>query len=386
MTAVYLSQPYRSAIGRFGGAFSDLPATDIGSAVVRSVLTASSRAPGEIDEVLMGNVIGAGLGQNVARQVAVGAGIPLSVPATTINKVCGSGLRTVICATQAIRTGDAHAIIAGGTENMTRAPYLLAPASEGRRRPGDSDPVDSMLRDGLLDAYDGTSMGLCGDRCALHIETTREEQDDYAVESYQRALRAQSDGHFTSEITPVPVDGETVAIDEEPQRFDESKLRGLKPAFDEAGTVTAGNASSVNDGAAALLVSSDRPTGDGPRAQVIAYTGAAREPGWFTLAPIDAIQSLLPRAGWAADEVDLFEINEAFACVPMAAIRELDLDRDRVNVNGGAVALGHPIGASGTRILVTLLHALETRNLRRGVAAICIGGGEALAMAVQRLT
>ena len=336
--------------------------------------------------MLIGNVIGAGLGQNVARQVAVGAGIPFTVPATTVNKVCGSGLRTVVSAAQAIRSRDAKIVIAGGTENMTRAPYLLDPAKEGRRQPGDGEPVDSMMRDGLLDAYDASHMGICGDRCALHIEATRVEQDDYAVESYQRALRAQSEGHFANEIVPVKATSHAISVDEEPQRFDESKLRDLRPAFGDDGTVTAGNASSVNDGAAALLVTSDEPTGPGPIARLVGHAAVAREPAWFTLAPIDAIHSLLDRTGWTIEQVDLFEINEAFSSVPMAAIRELHLNRDSVNVNGGAVALGHPIGASGTRILVTLLHVLETRKLQRGIAAICIGGGEAIAVAVERLS
>ncbi len=385
MTTVYLSHPFRSAIGQFGGAFSTCPAPKIAASVVESVLTSSEYAPQDIDEVVIGNVIGAGLGQNVARQVALGAGLPASIPATTINKVCGSGLRTVISAAQAIQSGDGTTIIAGGTENMTRAPFLLDPAKEGRRGPGDGDPVDSMMRDGLLDAYDATHMGTCGDRCARRIEATREEQDDYAVESYRRALHAQAEGHFTAEIAPVTTTSATVTVDEEPQRFDESKLRSLRPAFGEDGTVTAANASSVNDGAAALLVTSGVPTGSGPRAVLVGHATVAMEPAWFTLAPIEAIRALLDRTRWSLDDVDLIEINEAFSCVPMAAIRELGLDPERVNVNGGAVALGHPIGASGTRILVTLLHALQSRDLKRGIAAICIGGGEAIAVAVERL-
>tara|TARA_Y100000588_G_scaffold372626_1_gene445396 strand:- start:561 stop:1721 length:1161 start_codon:yes stop_codon:yes gene_type:complete len=383
---VYLSHPRRSAIGCLGGGFADCPAPDIAASVVQSVIADSGVGVENLDEVLIGNVIGAGLGQNVARQAAVKAGIPVSVPATTFNKVCGSGLRTVISAARSIRCGDASTVLAGGTENMTRAPYLVEPAKEGRRGPGEGEPVDSMMRDGLLDAYDGTHMGRCGDRCARRIEASREEQDDYAVQSYERALEAQAQGRFTAEIVPIRASNGTIDTDEEPDRFDKSKLRSLGPAFGEGGTVTAGNASSVNDGAAAVLVTSLRPDGDGPRARLVAQVSVAREPEWFTLAPVDAIRSLIDRIDWSIEDIDLFEINEAFSCVPMAAIRELGLDRDRVNVHGGAVALGHPIGASGTRILVTLLHALESRQQRRGVAAICIGGGESIAVGVERLS
>lgn len=345
---------------------------------MKGILDKAGLDPADVGEVVFGNVLSAGIGQNLARQVAMGAGIPNSVPASTVNKVCGSSLMAVIAASRGIQCGDAQTVVAGGAENMTRAPFLTSPTPEKKRRPSDEPAVDSMFRDGLCDAYDGSLMGTCGDRCAERYGLTRKEQDDFAVRSYERALDAQREGRFSAEILPVG----PVLEDEEPKRFDEEKLRALDPAFDERGTITAGNASSINDGAAAVLVTADRVNASSAR--IAAYAQAARDPAWFTLAPIDAIRLVLDRAQWSVTDVDLFEINEAFACVPMAAMADLNLTADCVNVNGGAVALGHPIGASGARILATLLHALEARSLSRGVAAICIGGGEAIALAVER--
>jgi acetyl-CoA C-acetyltransferase len=343
-----------------------------------------------VDGVIFGNVLGAGLGQNVARQVAIGAGLSPAVGATTVNKVCGSGLKAVMLAAQAIRCGDASAILAGGTENMSRAPYLLDKARGGYRM-GDGSLVDSMIRDGLWDVYNDVHMGSCGDACARKYGISRADQDDFAVESYRRALDATANGAFRREIVPVETRSGrttlTVSEDEEPKRFDEGRLRELRPAFAEGGTVTAANASSINDGAAAVVALSREAAADQgvvPLARILGYAEASREPEWFTLAPIGAISRLLDALSLSVDDVGLFEINEAFSVVPMAAMRELNIPHEKVNVNGGAVALGHPIGASGARVLVTLLHAMEQRGVRTGIASLCIGGGEAVAMAVER--
>ncbi len=345
----------------------------------------------EVDEVIFGNVVSAGLGQNVARQVARGAGLGDDIGATSINKVCGSGLKSVMLAAQAIQCGDADVIVAGGTENMTRAPYLLEKARGGYRM-GDGVLIDSMIKDGLWDVYNNVHMGLCGDRCAEKYSFTREQQDDFAVASYQRARQAQADGVFEKEVLPVEIKAGKASVivdkDEGPAKFNEEKLRKLRPAFGERGTVTAANASSINDGAAAILVldpDKARQLGVKPQARIVGYAAAAREPEWFTLAPIIAIQNLMDQLGWKLGDVDLFEINEAFAVVTMAAMRDLELPHDKVNVHGGAIALGHPIGASGARVLVTLLNALERRQARTGIASLCIGGGEAVALAVERI-
>jgi acetyl-CoA C-acetyltransferase len=328
----------------------------------------------------------------VARQAWIGAGGPTNVPATTINKVCGSGLRAVMLAAQAIKSGDASVVVAGGAENMSRAPYLLEKARGGYRM-GDATLVDSMVRDGLWDVYNNLHMGTCGDRTAATLALTRDAQDAFAIASYQRALAAQQQGWFGDEITPVEVKDRkalvTVDQDEGPSRFNEEKMRKLAPAFGKDGTVTAANASSVNDGAAAVVVASSAAAeklGLPVRARIVGYGVAAREPEWFTLAPIRSIQQLLQRVGWSAGDVDLFEINEAFACVPMAAMRELSVPHEKVNVHGGAIALGHPIGASGARVLVTLLHAMKRRGVKRGVASLCVGGGEAVSMAVEAVS
>lgn len=380
----------RTAIGAFSGAFAEYSAPALGSAAITAALSRSGLTAEDVDEVIFGNVLSAGLGQNVARQAAIGASLPTRVGACTVNKVCGSSLKAVMLATQSIRCGDARVIVAGGTENMTQAPYLLPKARSGYRM-GHGELIDSMIKDGLWDVYNNLHMGMCGDSCAERYHFTRQDQDQYAIASYQRALLAQQQGWFSAEIVPVTVPGRkgstTVTVDEEPQRFDEQKLRALKPAFGKDGSVTAGNASSVNDGAAALLVVSEellgRP-GVRPLARIVGYSSFSREPEWFTLAPIGAIEQLLNKLGWGADDVGLFELNEAFSVVPMAAMRDLGIPHEKMNVQGGAVALGHPIGASGARVLVTLLHAMQRLDADRGIASLCIGGGEGVAIAVEK--
>jgi acetyl-CoA C-acetyltransferase len=334
-------------------------------------------------------VLGAGLGQNPARQAGIGAGLGTSVGATTVSKVCGSGLKAVMLAAQAIQCEDVEIVVAGGMENMSRAPYLLDKARTGYRM-GNGELIDSMIRDGLWDVYNNVHMGSCGDRCAEKFNFSREQQDGFAVASYRRALDAAKNGAFADEIIAVnaPAGKQTVTIteDEQPKRFNEEKLRQLRPAFGKDGTITAGNASGINDGAAAMVCLSAeraRALGIKPMARVLGYVTASREPEWFTIAPIDALKKLMAGLDLKVADVDLFEINEAFAVVTMAAMKELNIPHDKVNVNGGAVALGHPIGASGARTLVTLLHAMRKRGARIGIGTLCIGGGEAVAMAVE---
>jgi acetyl-CoA C-acetyltransferase len=386
---VFLAGGVRTPIGAFCGAFDSTPAPALGSAVVRAAIARSGIPSDQINEVIFGNVVGAGLGQNVARQAAIGAGLRPDVGAVTVNKVCGSGLKSVMLAAQAIKCGDASVIVAGGTENMSRAPYLLERAREGYRM-GNGELVDSMIRDGLWDVYNNLHMGTCGDRAAEKYSFTRQQQDDFAVGSFTRALDAVRKGAFAKEIEPVSVKSgrETIVIseDETPKKFNEEKLRKLRPAFGPAGTITAGNASSINDGAAALVVVSPEKVAElglKPQAKILGYATFSREPEWFTVAPIGAISKLMKMLDLDVSKVDLFEINEAFAVVPMAAMQELGIPRDKVNVHGGAVALGHPIGASGARTLVTLIHALQEKGAKIGINCLCIGGGEAVAMAVQ---
>jgi acetyl-CoA C-acetyltransferase len=388
-SGVYLTGGVRTAIGSFCGAFQSLPAPALGSAVVKAAVKRSGIPADQIDEVIFGNVVSAGLGQNVARQVTIGAGLDSGVGATTVNKVCGSGLKAIMLAAQAIQSHDASVVVAGGTENMSRAPYLLERARSGYRM-GNGEIVDAMIRDGLWDVYSNIHMGKCGDRCAEHYGFTRQQQDDFAVTSFKRAITAAEKGLVKDEIEPIPVKvgKETVLVteDENPKKFNEEKLRKLNPAFGEQGTITAGNASSINDGAAAFMVlSADKVQSFGlkPQAKILGYVSFSREPAWFTLAPIGAIEKLLKMISLPPDRVDLFEINEAFAVVPMAAMKDLGIPHEKVNVYGGAVAQGHPIGASGARTLVTLLNAMKQRGARIGVNALCIGGGEAVAMAVE---
>jgi acetyl-CoA C-acetyltransferase len=391
ISEIYLAGGVRTAVGAFGGVFSEVPAPALGAAAIKGALERVKLTPDAVDEVIFGNVIGAGLGQNVARQCAIKAGLSPSTGATTVNKVCGSGLKAVMLAAQAIQCGDANVIVAGGTENMTRAPYLLDKARNGYRM-GNGEIIDAMIRDGLWDVYNNMHMGTCGDRCATKCEITRQQQDDFAVSSFQRALTAQSSGAFKDEIIEVqaPAGKAFVQVieDENPKKFNEEKLRQLTPAFGKDGTVTAGNASSVNDGAAAVVVlSADecKRLSVTPQARVIGYATASREPEWFALAPIGAISRLLDNLSLKVSDIDLFEINEAFSVVPLAAIKDLGIEREKVNVKGGAVALGHPIGASGARTLVTLIHAMRQRKAKRGMDVLCIGGGEAVALAVELL-
>ena len=382
----------RTPIGSFNGHLAQLPATKLGSIAISAALKKIELSGEQVDEVIMGNVLSAGLGQAPARQASLGASLPNSVGCTTINKVCGSGLKAVMLAAQAIVAGDAEVVVAGGMENMSGAPYLLLKARSGYRM-GSGELVDSMIHDGLWDVYNQFHMGAAAEICARMLKIGREEQDDYALMSYERAQRAQDEGAFAREIVAVNVPRNavadaTVSEDEEPKRAQRASLPSLKPAFEKHGSVTAGNASSISDGAAALVVMSDAKAqilGLKTRARIVGFTTYATEPAWFTTAPAKAIQSLLQRTDRSVAGVDLFEINEAFAVGSIAVNRELGLDPNKVNVRGGAVALGHPIGASGARILTTLLHALEDMDLSTGVASLCIGGGEAIAMMIERV-
>ncbi len=386
---VFLAGATRTAIGAFCGMFEQTPAPVLGGVVVKASLQRAGIQGDRVDEVIFGNVVGAGLGQNVARQVGIRAGLSPSVGATTVNKVCGSGLKSVMLAAQAIQCGDAQVVVAGGVENMSRTPYLLEKARNGYRM-GNGEITDSLIRDGLWDVYNNMHMGTCGDRCAEKYGLTREQQDEFAVTSFQRAIEAASRGIFSQEIAPVEVKaGKGTAIiseDENLKKFNEEKLRKLRPAFGEKGTVTAGNASSINDGAAAVIaLSADKvkELGVKPQARILGYATYGREPEWFTLAPIGAIAQLLKQLSLQVGDVGLFEINEAFSVVPMAAMKDLGIPHEKCNVHGGAVALGHPIGASGTRTLVTLLNAMRQRGVRIGIDSLCIGGGEAVAVAVE---
>jgi acetyl-CoA C-acetyltransferase len=382
----------RTPLGSFHGIFSGVPATKLGSVAIAEALKRIGLPGHRVDEVYMGCVLPAGLGQAPARQAAVGAGIPFSVGATTVNKVCGSSLMTVIMANQAIGMGEARIVVAGGMENMTRAPYLLERAREGYRL-GHGELTDSVVKDGLWDVYNQFHMGKAGELCAAKYSLTREELDDFALESYRRAREAVASGRFKREIVAVEVPQRKgpavlVAEDEEPNRVDLSRMRSLKPVFQEDGVLTVGNSPSCNDGAAALVVMAEdeaETLGLRPMARIIGYAGAALAPEWFTIAPIEAIRRVLKLTGLSVGDIDLFEINEAFSAVSLAINRELGLDPAKVNVHGGAVALGHPIGATGARILTTLLYALEARGGRRGLASLCIGGGEALALVVERV-
>jgi acetyl-CoA C-acetyltransferase len=379
----------RTPIGSLGGVLSTVPATELGATCIKTVLERANIPGDEVDEVIMGNVVSAGIGQNPARQASIKAGLPASVGAMTINKVCGSGLKAVMLAGQSIRLGYSHVVIAGGMESMSLAPYLLPQARQGYRM-GNGELVDSMIHDGLWDVYGDKHMGTYGDRCAAKYGFTKQAQDDFAVRSYTRARKATAEGVFDDEIVPVQIRSKkgttTISEDEEPSRFNEDKLRALKPAFGGDGTVTAGNASSINDGAAALVIASDSRVAGlrlKPLARVVGAATFSREPEWFTLAPIGALKRLMDKINWSVSDVDLFEINEAFSAVTMAAEKDLRLPAEKVNVFGGAVALGHPIGCSGARVLVTLLNALKRTGGKRGIASLCIGGGEAVALAVE---
>jgi acetyl-CoA C-acetyltransferase len=387
--SVVIAAARRTPIGSFQGTLASVPAPELSATATRACLADAGVAPGDVDEVLLGCVLPAGVGQAPARQAALKAGLPVSVPTTTVNKVCGSGMKTLHVARDLIRGGGARIVLAGGMESMSNAPYLLPKARSGYRM-GHQEVLDHMFYDGLQNPYDGQMMGFFGEQTARRYGFTRAEQDAYATQTVQRALAAIAAGAFATEIAPVTVRsraGETtITVDEEPARCDLGRIATMRPAFAKDGTVTAATSSSISDGAASVLVmaaSEAERRGLRPLARIVACASHAHEPEWFTTAPVPAVRKVLDLAGWSAGDVDLFEINEAFACVTMAAIRDLGLGADRVNVLGGACALGHPIGATGARIVTTLVHALRARGLKRGVAALCIGGGEAVATAVE---
>ncbi len=392
MRDVVIASAARTPVGGFQGGLSEIPSTRLGSIAIEEAIKRAGITPEEVDQCIMGCVLPASLGQAPARQAALGAGLPKSVDCLTINKVCGSGLKAVMLAFDAIRCGEAEVIVAGGMESMTRAPYALDRARGGYRM-GDGKIVDLMIKDGLWDAYNDFHMGMAAELCAKEYNLTREMQDKFAIESYTRAQRAQKDGLFREEIVPVSApqkkgDPITVTDDEGPGRAKLDKIPKLPPAFKrDGGTVTAANASQINDGGAAVVVMSAEFAQRKdilPLAKIVAYSSASREPEWFTIAPADALNKLFRKTKINPHEVDLYEINEAFAVVTMVANNKFGLDAAKVNVKGGAVALGHPIGASGARILVTLLYTMKQRNAKRGVATLCIGGGEAVAMMVER--
>ncbi len=388
MKTVILSAT-RTPIGAFMGSLASLSAPQLGAIVIKEAIKRSNIDINDVQEVIMGNVLTAGIGQAPARQAAIFAGLPLSVECLTINKVCGSGLKAVMLADQGIRSGDLDLAVVGGQESMSNAPYLLPKAREGYRM-GDGVLVDSMINDGLWDVYNKYHMGNAGELCSSECNFSREEQDKFAVESYQLALDAQKNGYFDNEIVNVVIEDRKGQIvvnqDEEPGKVKFDKIPTLKPVFKKDGAVTAANASSLDDGAAALVVASEewaREKGLNPLAKIIAHCSYAQAPEWFTTAPTAVIKKILNKTGLAISDIDLFEINEAFSVVPMHSIRELGIPRDKVNINGGAVALGHPIGSSGARILTTLIYALKRKGLKRGLASLCIGGGEANAMIIE---
>lgn len=390
MKKVVITHAKRTAIGSFNGVLSSLSAPRLGSSIIKSIVDESKIDVKLIEEVIMGNVLTAGLGQAPARQAAIYAGLTEKTECLTINKMCGSGLKAVMLAHQAIQCGDADVIIAGGQESMSNAPYLL-PNARGGYRLGHGTVQDSILVDGLTDAYDNVHMGICAESCAKDFSFTREQLDEFAVLSYKRAIAAQKEGRFTEEIAGVsikPKAGETVILkDEEPEKVNFEKIPTLRPAFDKNGIVTAANSSKLNDGAAALLIMSEekaKALGYTPLVEIVAQSSAARIPVQFTTAPADAINKVLAKAGLKHTNIDLYEINEAFAVVSLAVSKLIGLSTDNVNVNGGAIALGHPIGASGARIMATLIHEMKRRNSKLGLAALCIGGGEASAVIVKK--
>jgi acetyl-CoA C-acetyltransferase len=384
----------RTAVGKFQGALTDLSAPQLGAIVVREAVKRAGIDPDQVDECIMGNVLPAGLGQNPARQAAIFGGLSPATGAMTINKVCGSGLKAVALAAQAIQTGNSFLVVAGGMESMTNAPYLLPQARKGYRL-GNGQVIDSMVHDGLWDVYNDYHMGITGENVAEKYGITREEQDEFAVNSHRKAVAAMKECRFKAQIVPVELPARKkgaapVIFDrDESPREDATieTLRALKPAFKKDGTVTAGNAPGVNDGAAAVVVTSAKRAaelGAKPMVRIIAQATSGVEPKWVMMAPVDAVKKIYEKTGWKKDDVDLYELNEAFSVQALGVTRELGLDLNRVNVNGGAVAIGHPIGASGARVLVTLIFEMQRRNVKRGIAALCLGGGNAVAMAVER--
>ncbi|BBH52885.1 thiolase family protein [Fluviispira sanaruensis] len=391
MKNVYIVSAKRTPVGRFQGVFKTVSAARLGANAIQAAIEASGVSNTHIDEIIMGEVLTAGVGQAPARQAAIYAGLPDSVQALTIGKVCGSGLKSVVLGAQSILVGDSHLVIAGGQESMSNAPYLLPNARDGLRM-GNKEIIDSMIQDGLWDPYNNLHMGNCAEICAKDYKITREEQDAFALESYNRARRAMDQGLFQNEIAPVSVVSSKVTTevteDEEPKAADLAKMKSLKPAFEKDGTITAANASKINDGAAALILASEEAVKKynlKPLAKIINWAGHAQDPKWFTTAPIAAIQKVLIKAKLSSQDIDLYEINEAFALVAMAAMRKLEIPHEKVNPNGGACAIGHPIGASGARILTTLTHSLIQQKKKYGLATLCIGGGEGIAMIIERV-
>ncbi|MFM1850752.1 MAG: hypothetical protein RIS54_436 [Verrucomicrobiota bacterium] len=392
MSDIVILAATRTPLGNFQGAFANVPAPRLGAAAIQGAITRAGVPPADVTDVFMGNVLQAGQGMAPARQAAIQAGLAPSVRTVTVHRVCGSGLQAVMQGTHQLQAGMGRFIVAGGMENMTLAPYL-APKARAGLRLGHAQLVDSLISDGLWDPYDDVHMGSCAERCAEKYAFTRAEQDAFAIASFERANAAQAAGLFAAEITPVDVPGargETTRIehDEGPAKVRYEKIPQLKPVFEKTGTITPANASSINDGAAALVLAraaDAASAGLKPLARLVAFGAHAHEPVWFTTAPVQAAQNALAAAGWSVGDVDLWEINEAFAVVPLAFMRELGVSPDKVNIRGGAISLGHPLGCSGARIVVTLLAALAERGLKRGVAAICIGGGEGLAVCVERL-
>ena len=390
MNSVILSA-VRTPIGAFLGSLSSLRAPELGAIVIKEAVSRAGIKPEDVSEVIMGNVLQGGVGQAPARQAAIFAGLPKSVPCMTINKVCGSGLKSVMLADQAIRCNDAEIVVAGGQESMTNAPYILFKARGGYRM-GNGELVDLMIHDGLWDVYKQIHMGNAGELCAAECNFSREEQDEFAIMSYKRALAAHENGWFKDEIVPVEIKGRkgTVVVDrdEEPAKVNFEKIKTLRTVFKKDGTVTAANASSIDDGASAVVVTSDEKAaqmGVKPLAKIIAHESHAQEPDWFTTAPIEAIKKVLKKANMKLEDIELFEINEAFAVVPMVTSKKLNIPYDKINIHGGAVAMGHPIGASGSRILTTLIYAMKRKGLKYGLATLCIGGGEASAMIIEIL-
>jgi acetyl-CoA C-acetyltransferase len=388
---VYIVSAARTPIGSFLGAFADLSAPDLGKVAIKAALERAGVAPELVNEVFIGNVLSAGIGQAPARQASLGAGIPNRVPTTTVSKVCGSGLQAVVFGYKTVALGEADIVVAGGMESMSNVPYYLKKARSGYRM-GNDTLIDGMIFDGLWDPYNNFHMGNAGEICAKELNLTREAQDEFARESYRRAIAAQKEGRFADELVSVSVPqkkGEAIVVseDEEPGRGNPSKMGSLRPAFTKDGTITAANASKINDGASALVLASEKAVKEHNLTvlgRIVGHGSAAQAPEWFTTAPALAIDETTRRLGIAKNDIDLYEINEAFAVVPMAVAQKCGIDLARVNVNGGAVALGHPIGASGARVLTTLVHAMKQRNARRGLATLCIGGGEAVALIVER--
>ena len=389
--SVVIVSAKRSPIGSFQGAISSVPAPKLGSLVISKILEETMMDPLLVDEIIMGNVLSAGIGQAPARQAALGSGLPDTVECLTINKMCGSGLKAVMLASQAIQVSDANVVIAGGFENMSQAPYLIPKARTGYRL-GHGNLIDSMIFDGLWDVYNDIHMGSCAEICASDRDYSISDQNDFAKESYRRAIDAQKSGAFNNEIIAIDVKNKNKTItfndDEEPEKVNFEKMDTLKPVFKEDGTITAANASKINDGAACLLLMSEYKAselGFKPLARIVSQSSAAHDPKWFTTAPIEAIKKVLMKADMEVDDINLWEINEAFAPVAMSVIDDYNLDHGKVNINGGAIALGHPIGASGARILTTLIHSLNQKEKSIGLATLCIGGGEASALIVERI-